>query len=54
MFAESGTPGNTFGNFVRVSSTNRNTPVDAVMIRLTNGPTCCENPMGVDNIVMRR
>ena len=54
MFTESGTLGNTFGNFVRVSSSHSNAPIDTLVIRLTNGTTCCTNPMGLDNIVARR
>jgi hypothetical protein len=54
MFTESGTLGNTFGNFVRDSSSHSNLPIDTLVIRLTNGTTCCTNPMGLDNIVARR
>jgi hypothetical protein len=54
MFTESGTLGNTFGNFVRVSSSHSNLPIDTLVIRLTNGTTCCTNPMGLDNFVTRR
>jgi hypothetical protein len=54
MFTESGTLGNTFGNFVTVFSSHTNTPIDALVIRLANGTACCQNPMGLDNIVMRR
>ena len=56
MFTESGTLGNTFGNFVGVSSSHSNLPIDTLVIRLTNttGATCCTNPMGLDNIVLRR
>jgi hypothetical protein len=54
MFTESGTMGNTFGNFVRVASAHGNIPIDTLVIRLTNGTACCSNPMGLDNIVARR
>jgi hypothetical protein len=54
MFTESATLGNTFGNFVRVASSHSNIPIDTLVIRLTNGTTCCTNPMGLDNIVARR
>jgi hypothetical protein len=54
MFTESGTLGNTFGNFVRVPSSHSNAPIDTLVIRLTNGATCCNNPMGLDNFVARR
>jgi hypothetical protein len=51
-----GTQGNTFGNFVTVHNPHGNVIVDRVTIQLTNrtGATCCQNPMGLDNIVLRR
>jgi hypothetical protein len=51
-----GTQGNTFGRFVKVDNQHKNVIVDRVTIQLTNrtGVTCCRNPMGLDNIVVRR
>ena len=52
MFTESGTLGNTYGNFVRVASAHSNAPIDTLVIRLTN--VASPNPMGLDNFVARR
>ena len=47
------TQGNTFGNFATVVSPQPATPLDALIIRLTNpSAPCCSNPMGLDNIVV--
>jgi len=50
-----GVVGNTFGDFATVTNPQANTPIDALIIRLTNpAAPCCRNPMGLDNIVLRR
>ena len=38
----------TFGNFAAVPNLRPATPINALLIRLTN-PVCC-NPMGLDNL----
>jgi hypothetical protein len=49
--------GNTFGAFVRVFNARAESPVDVLLIRLSNplppGVTG-SNPMGVDNLVLNR
>jgi hypothetical protein len=50
---------NTFGRFVKVTNPHLNVPIDTLIIRLTNplansSPTLPGNPMGIDNIVVRR
>jgi len=52
MFTEAGTLGHTFGNFAQVASTHSHIPIDTLVIRLTNDTA--PNPMGLDNIVLRR
>lgn len=49
-----GTIPNTFGRFATVSSSG-STAIDTLVIRLAQ-PTvpCCQNPMGLDNITVRR
>jgi hypothetical protein len=55
MFTLSGTLGHTFGGFARVDNPNKNHPIDTLVIRLSNEAfPCCNNPMGLDNIVLRR
>ena len=54
VFTESGTVPNTFGRFAQVSSAYSNVPIDTLVIRLTNAKACCVNPMGLDNLVLRR
>ena len=54
VFSMSDTLPNTFGNFKTVVSTHPGDLVDTVSIQLTNPSTCCQNPMGVDNIVVSR
>ena len=54
VFSTSGTLGNTFGNFVRVDNPHMNALVDTVTIQLSNGPSCCPDPIGIDNIALRR
>ena len=47
--------GNTFGAFARRSNPNADAPVQEIRVRLSNpSAACCENPMGVDNIVVSR
>ncbi len=55
VFAVSGQQGNTFGKFVTVSSGQTRASIDTLLIRLTNpAAPCCSNPMGLDNIVIKR
>jgi len=55
MFTVINVLGNTFGAFVRTANPRADTPVDALVIRLSNpSAPCCSNPMGVDNIVLSR
>lgn len=49
----------TRGNFVKVTNPHLNVPIDTLIIRLTNplansSPGLGGNPMGIDNIVVRR
>lgn len=47
--------GNTFGAFARRSNPRADVPVQEIRLRLSNpSAPCCENPMGVDNIVVSR
>lgn len=52
VFSFAGTIPNTFGNFETVVNSNSNDLlIDSMTISLTNpAPTCCSNPMGLDNI----
>ena len=51
VFSFEGTVPNTFGNFQTVVNSNSNYLIDSLTISLTNpAPTCCSNPMGLDNI----
>lgn len=55
VFAFSGTVPNTFGQFATVSNPQSTVQVDTLLIRVTNPPTaCCDNPVGIDNIVLGR
>jgi hypothetical protein len=55
MFTVADTLPNTFGNFMRSYNPHERVPVDLLVIRLTNPAfPCCRNPVGVDNIVLRR
>lgn len=55
VFEFSGTVPNTFGQFATVSNPHATTQVDTLIIRVTNPPTaCCDNPVGLDNIVLGR
>ena len=54
VYVVSGRQGNTFGNFATIASGQSSTPIDTLLIRLTNAAAvCCANPMGLDNIVVR-
>ena len=54
LFAVSGRQGNTFGNLATVANSQSSTPIDTLLIHLSNpAATCCGNPMGIDNIVVR-
>jgi hypothetical protein len=47
--------GNTFGSFARRINPNADVPIQELRIRLSNpSAVCCANPMGIDNIVIRR
>lgn len=47
--------GNTFGAFARRPNPKVDTPVQEIRVRLSNpSAPCCENPMGVDNVVVSR
>lgn len=53
VFSFEGTVPNTFGNFQTVVNSNLNSLIDSLTISLTNPPpTCCSNPMGLDNITV--
>jgi hypothetical protein len=50
VFSVSGTVSNTFGAFATVANPSSGELIDTLVIELTNGAACCENPMGLDNI----
>lgn len=54
LFTATGTVPNTFGTFRTVTNPYAEVLVDSVTIVLTNPamPACCDNPMGLDNIVV--
>lgn len=53
VFSLEGTVPNTFGDFRTVVNSNSNDLIDSLTISLTNpAPTCCSNPMGLDNIAV--
>jgi hypothetical protein len=55
VFSFSGTVPNTFGQFATVSNPHSTQSIDTLVIRVTNPPTaCCDNPVGVDNIILGR
>jgi len=54
VFWMTGTVPNTFGSFRAVVLQTGRRMIDALVIKLTNGTPCCPNPMGLDNIVLRR
>lgn len=55
VFNVTGTLPGTMGNFVTVANPYSDVSIDRLMIVLTNPTTaCCDNAMGLDNIVLRR
>jgi hypothetical protein len=55
VFSFSGTVPNTFGAFSTVMNTQPLAEIDTLLIRVTNPVVvCCNNPVGIDNIVLRR
>lgn len=50
VFSVSGTVPNTFGAFAAIANPNAGDLIDTLVIELTNGAACCENPMGLDNV----
>lgn len=59
VFSLVGTQPNTFGNFATVTNPDAVLPIDRLVITLTNPttplcPTCANNPVGLDNIVVTR
>jgi hypothetical protein len=55
VFTVAATEPNTFGNFATVASGHAGDVIDALVISLTNPQTdCCDNPMGLDNIVIAK
>jgi hypothetical protein len=54
VFSVTGTVPNTFGAFATVANPNAGDRIDTLVIELTNGSDCCENPMGLDNVVVTR
>jgi hypothetical protein len=53
VFSMTGTVPNTYGNFRTVLRSAGREMIDALIITLTN-PTSIGNPMGLDNIILRR
>ena len=55
VFTVTGTVPNTFGDFAPVQNPHSADLIDTLLITLTNAaPDCCDNPMGLDNIVLTR
>ena len=55
VFSVTGTQPQTFGLFATVANSESSAIIDTLVITLTNTPAaCCSNPMGLDNIVIRR
>lgn len=55
VFSVTGTEPNTFGNFVTVANPQSAALIDTLSITLSNPVTdCCDNSMGLDNIVLVR
>ena len=53
VFTEANTLPNTFGTFGTVMGQHSAAIIDTLTITLTNpAAPCCENPMGLDNIVL--
>lgn len=58
VYTVAGTVPNTFGSYATVANPNGDTVVDAVYLTVTNPaiptcPTCTNNPVGVDDLVLR-
>jgi hypothetical protein len=46
---------NNYGNFITVANPDSAAVIDTLSIVLTNAAAgCCDNPMGLDNIVLTR
>jgi hypothetical protein len=55
VFTFSGTVPNTLGRFDTVVNVRSTVLIDTLVIRVTNPATfCCNNPVGIDNIVVAR
>jgi hypothetical protein len=55
VFTLADTVPNTFGAFRTVVNSHQRELIDTLIIELTNStPACCNNPMGLDNIVVVR
>jgi Fibronectin type III domain len=54
VFTLTGTVPNTFGGFATITNSQPNTEIDTLVIRLTNPATVGTNPVGFDNLVLRR
>lgn len=53
IFTLAATLPNTFGNFVTITNAQPTAMIDTLTISLSNAsPSCCANPMGVDNIAL--
>jgi hypothetical protein len=54
VFTLSGTVPNTFGRFATINTSQPDAVIDSLLIRLTNPATGGPNPVGFDNLVLRR
>ncbi len=54
VFTVAGTVPWTFGAFATVVNPNSSDRIDTLLIRITNPVVCCDNPAGLDNIVLLR
>jgi len=54
VFTLSGTVPNTFGRFATIETTQPGTRIDTLLIRLSNPSAAVTNPVGFDNLVLRR
>jgi hypothetical protein len=52
VFTVAGTQPQTFGNFATVLNPRASDIIASLVIRLTNPPPCCGNPVGLDTIVV--
>lgn len=53
VFTASGIVPNTYGNFANVRNPDATNVIDTLRVTISNGPdSCCENPLGLDNIVL--